>query len=163
MIQDTVEWLTRFAPDNLGLQQLYLELLDEFAATYQTAGDTERARKSAMTALSLGRGLADRDRDNPKWQHNISVTLNRLGSIALNSGELADALKADEQALGIMRRLVERDPTNARWQQELAISLSGIGEVKSQTGDVRSALAAYDEGLAIIRRLSQRDPTNFAL
>ena len=30
-VQDTVEWLTRFAPGNLGLQQLYLELLDEIA------------------------------------------------------------------------------------------------------------------------------------
>ncbi len=69
-VRDTVQWLTHFAPDNLALQQLYLELLDEFAITYQTAGDTERARKSAMTALSLGRGLADRNRDNP----NGSVT-----------------------------------------------------------------------------------------
>jgi eukaryotic-like serine/threonine-protein kinase len=162
-IQDTVEWLTRFAPDNLSLRQLYLELLDEFATTYQTAGDIGRARTAATTALSLGRGLADRDRDNPVWQRDVSVTLNRLGSIALSSGELAEALKADEEALGIMRRLNERDPTNPMWQQELAISLSGIGNVKSLTGDVRSALAAYDEGLAIIRRLSQRDPTNLAL
>ena len=162
-IQDTVEWLTRFAPDNLGLQQLYLELLDEFASTYQTAGDMERARKSAMTALSLGRGLADHNRDNPKWQRDIAVTLNRLGSIALSSSELAEALKADEEALGIMQRLSKQDPTNAMWQQELAISLSGIGDVKSQTGDARSALAAYEEGLAIIRRLSQHDPTNLTL
>jgi tetratricopeptide (TPR) repeat protein len=162
-IQDTVEWLAHFAPGNLGLQQLYLELLDEFAATYQTAGDIGRARTAAMTALSLGRGLADRNRDDPMWQRDVSVTLNRLGSIALSTSELAEALRADEEALGIMRRLNERDPTNAMWQQELAISLSGIGNVKSQTGDARSALSAYDEGLAIIRRLSQGDPTNLAL
>jgi tetratricopeptide (TPR) repeat protein len=162
-IQDTVEWLTRFAPDNLSLRQLYVELLDEFATTYNTAGDVGRARTAATTALSLSRGLAERDPDNPVWQRDVSVTLNRLGSIALGSSELAEALKADEEALGIMRRLNEQDPNNATWQQELAISLSGIGNVKSQTGDVRSALAAYDEGLAIIRRLSQRDPSNLAL
>jgi len=162
-IQDTVEWLTRFAPDNPSLRQLYVELLDEFATTYQTAGDIGRARTAATTALSLSRGLAERDPDNPVWQRDVSVTLNRLGSIALGSSELAEALKADEEALGIMRRLNERDPNNATWQRELAISLSGVGNVKSQTGDVRSALAAYDEGLAIIRRLSQRDPSNLAL
>jgi eukaryotic-like serine/threonine-protein kinase len=162
-VQDTVEWLAHFAPGNLGLQELYLELLDEFAATYQTAGDIERARTAAMTALSLGRELAARNPEDPKWQRDVSVTLNRLGSIALGSSELAEALKADEEALGIMQRLSERDPTNATWQQELAISLSGIGNVKSQTGDVRGALAAYDEGLAIIRRLSQRDPANLPL
>jgi eukaryotic-like serine/threonine-protein kinase len=162
-IQDTVEWLAHFAPDNPALQQLYVEMLDEFAATYQTAGDIESARKSAMTAFSLGRGLADRYRDDPEWQRDVAVTLNRLGSIDLGSGELTEALKADEEALGIMRRLSERDPTNARWQQELASSLSGIGDVKSQTGDARSALAAYEEGLAILRGLSQRDPANLAL
>jgi tetratricopeptide (TPR) repeat protein len=162
-IQDTVEWLTRFAPDNLSLRQLYVELLDEFATTYQTAGDIGRAHTAATTALSLSRGLAERDPDNPVWQRDVSVTLNRLGAIALGSSELAEALKADEEALGIVRRLNERDPNNATWQRELAISLSGIGNVKSQTGDVRSALAAYDEGLAIMRRLSQRDPSNLAL
>jgi eukaryotic-like serine/threonine-protein kinase len=162
-IQDTVEWLTRFAPDNLSLRQLYLELLDEFATTYQTAGDIGRARTAATTALSMGRGLADRDPDNPVWQRDVSVTLNRLGSIALGSSELTEALKADQEALGIMRRLSERDPTNATWQQELAISLSGIGNVKSQTGDVRGALDAYEEGLAIIQRLRQPDPSNLAL
>ena len=162
-IQDSVEWLTRFAPDNPSLRQLYIELLDEFAATYQTAGDLGRARTAAATALSLGRGLANRNRNNPEWQRDVSVTLNRLGSIALNNSELAEALKNDEEALGIMRRLNERDPANAAWQRELAISLSGIGDVKSQTGDTRSALAAYDEGLAIIRRLSQREPANLKL
>jgi eukaryotic-like serine/threonine-protein kinase len=162
-VQDTVEWLAHFAPDNLSLQHLYLELLDEFAATYQTAGDIGRARKSAMTALSLGRGLADHNPDDPQWQRDVSVTLNRLGSIALSSGELGDALKADEEAVGIMRRLTERDPANADWQRDLALILSGIGDVKSQTGDARSALAAYDEGLAIFQRLAQGEPTNLAL
>ena len=56
-IQDTVEWLTRFAPDNLALWHLYLETLDEFATTYETAGDIGRARKSAMTALAKGESL----------------------------------------------------------------------------------------------------------
>ncbi len=162
-VQDTVEWLAHFAPDNLSLQHLYLELLDEFAATYQTAGDIGRARKSAMTALSLGRELADHNRDDPQWQRDISVTLNRLGSIAFSSGELGDALKADEEALGIMQRLTERDPGNADWQRDLAFILSGIGNVKSQTGDARSALAAYDKGLAIFQRLAQGEPTNLAL
>jgi tetratricopeptide (TPR) repeat protein len=162
-IQDTVEWLTRFAPNNLSLSQLYIELLDEFAATYQTAGDLAHARTAAATALSLGRSLADRNRNNPEWQRDVSVTLNRLGSIALNSSESSDALKSYEEALGIMLHLNQQDPADLRWQRELAISLSGIGDVKSQMGDAQSALAAYDEGLTIIRRLSQRDPADLKL
>jgi len=162
-IEASVERLTRFAPDNLSLRQLYIELLDEFAATYQTAGDLGRARTAATTALSLGRELADRKGNNPEWQRDVSVTLNRLGSIALSNSQLAEALKNDEEALAIIRRLNEQDPANAIWQQELAISLSGIGDVKSQMGDARSALAVYEEGLAIIRGLSQRDPTDLEL
>jgi eukaryotic-like serine/threonine-protein kinase len=162
-IQDTVEWLTRFDPDNAALSHLHLELLDEFATTYETTGDLGRARKSARKALALGRGLADRNRDDPEWQRDVSVTLNKLGSIALSSGKAAEALKADEEALAIMRRLTEQDPNNVIWQRYLATSLKSIGDAKSQTGDARSALAAYDEGLVIIRRLAEGDPSDFGL
>ncbi len=162
-IQNTVEWLTRFAPDNLRLQHLYLELLDEFTTTYQTAGDIARARKSAMTALSLARELADRNRDDPEWQRDVSVTLDKLGSLALSSGEAAEALRAYEEAVSIMRRLVEGNPNNALWQLNLVDSLNGVGNIKYQTGDARGALTLYDEGLAIIRQLSQRDPKNLNL
>jgi tetratricopeptide (TPR) repeat protein len=162
-VEHTVEWLTRFAPDNLALQQLYLELLDQFATTYQTAGDIAQARKSATTALALSRRLAERYPDDPVWQRDIAVTLGRLGSIALSSGEVSEAVKYGEEALDIMRRLTKRDPSNTKWGQDLASSLSGIGDVRSQTGDTRNALAAYDEGLAIIRSLSQREPANLPL
>jgi tetratricopeptide (TPR) repeat protein len=162
-VEHTVEWLTRFAPDNLALKQLYLELLDQFATTYQTAGDIAQARKSATTALALSRELADRYPDDPDWQRDIAVTLGKLGSIALNSGELSAAVKEGEEALGIIRRLTERDPSNTKWLQDLASSLSSIGDVRSQSGDTRNALAAYDEGLAIIRSLSQSNPANLAL
>jgi tetratricopeptide (TPR) repeat protein len=161
-IQDTVEWLTRIAPDNVALWHLYLRLLDEFATTYQTGGDMERARNSVTTALSKGRELALRYRD-PEWQHDVSVTLDKLGSIALSAGEAPEALRNYQEALGIIRPLVEKDPSNKTWRRELAISLNGIGDVKSQTGDARGALAAYDEGLAIIRKLAEDYPSDLEL
>jgi tetratricopeptide (TPR) repeat protein len=162
-MQMTVEWLTGFAPDNVALWRLYLEMLDEFAATYETAGDIARARESAMKALTKGRELADRYRDDANWQRDISVTLNRLGSVALSSGEVTEALKNYEEALAIMRRLAEPTRNNVIWQQDLASSLHGIGNVKSRTGDARGALAAYDEGLVILRRLAQSHPDDLGL
>jgi tetratricopeptide (TPR) repeat protein len=162
-IQDTVEWLTRFAPDNLALWHLYLETLDEFATTYETAGDIVRARESAMTALAKGRELAEHNPDDPVWRRDVSVTLNRLGSVDLKGGDTAAALSRYEEALGIMRRLAERDPSNATWQRDLAISINGVGDVKAQRGEARGALAAYDEGLTIMRGLQAHDPTNLDL
>ena len=162
-VQDTVDWLTRFAPDNLKLQHLYLELLDEFATTYQTAGDVGLARKSAVKALAISRALADRDRDDPEWQRDISVTLSKLGSLDLGSGEAAEALKDYQQAVDIARRLVARDPSNRLWQWALADSLNGIGNVKSQMGDARGALVVYGEGLGMMRRLAQADPASLNL
>jgi tetratricopeptide (TPR) repeat protein len=157
-VQDTVESLTRFAPDNLALSRVYLESLLEIATTYQTAGDLQRARDSAMKALERARELAEHYRDDPEWQRELTVTLNRLGSIARSGGEAAEALKEYNEAVGIMRPIADRDPNNQTWRRELAISLDGIGDVKSQTGDGRSALAAYDEGLAIVRDLAQQHP-----
>ena len=162
-IQDTVEWLTHFAPDNLALWHLYLETLDEFATTYETAGDIVRARASAMTALAKGRELAEHNPDDPVWQRDVSVALNKLGSVDLKGGDTAAALRRYEKALGIMRRLAERDPSNATWQRDLAISINGVGDVKAQRGDARGALAAYDEGLTIMRGLQVHDPTNLDL
>src|SRR5262249_23176722 len=95
-IQDTVEWLTGFAPDNLALWHLYLETLDEFATTYETAGDIVRARASAMTALTKGRELAADNPDDPVWQRDVSVALNKLGSVDLKGGDTAAALSRYE-------------------------------------------------------------------
>ena len=162
-IQDTVEGLTRFAPDNVALSRVYLESLLEFATTYQMAGDMQRARNSAMTALARSRELALRYPDDPEWQWKLTVTLNRLGFIERSGGEETEALKAYKEAAGIMRPIADRDPNNVTWQRELALSLEGIGDVKSETGDARSALAAYDEGLAIIRRLARDHPDDAEL
>ncbi len=162
-VQDTVESLTRFAPDNDALSRVYLESLLEIATTYQTAGDMQRAHNSAETALTKGRELADRHRDDRQWKHQVSVALNRLGSIDLSRGAQPEALKAYEEAASIMRPIVDRDPNNVTWQRDLAISLDGIGDVKSKSGDARSALAVYDDGLAIIRRLAQADSSNLEL
>ncbi|MBV8589581.1 MAG: tetratricopeptide repeat protein [Acetobacteraceae bacterium] len=157
-IQGTVEDLTRFAPENVELSRVYLDSLREIAITLQTAGDTQGARHSALKALERAQELALRDPDDREWQHEISITLNRLGSIALSGGEAAEALKHDEEATAVMRRLTKADPNNRIWRHDLSISLDGIGEVKSQTGDARGALAAYDEGLTIIRTLAREYP-----
>ena len=146
---------TRFCPRQFALSHLYLELLVEIATTYQTAGDMQRARNSAMTALARGARSRPSLPQRPGVAARSFVTLNRLGSIAFSNGEATEALKDYEEALGIMRPLTEETPKTRIWQRELAITLDGIGDVKSQTGDARSALAAYDEGLAIIRRLAQ--------
>lgn len=162
-IQDTVEWLSRFAPKDRGLSRLHLEMLDEFTITYETAGDIKRARKSAKKALAFARALANRNPEDPEWRRDISVVLNKLGSLNLRSGEAAEAFKAYQEALAIMRPLAERDQSNGLWQRDLAISLNGIGDVQAQRGDSSGALAAYHEGLALIRRLAQSDPANLEL
>jgi tetratricopeptide (TPR) repeat protein len=162
-VQDTVESLTRFAPDNGALSRVYLESLLEIAITYQTAGDMQRAHNSAERALTDGRELADRYRNDRQWKHQVSVALNRLGSIDLSRGAQPEALKAYEEAASIMRPIVAQDPNNVTWQRELAISLDGIGDVKSKIGDPRNALAAYDDGLAIIQSLAKADPSNLEL
>jgi len=162
-VEDFIESVAGFAPNNSALWRLYLKLLDEFATTYQTAGDMQSARNSAMTALARGRELALRYHNDREWQHDISLTLDKLGSIALSKGEATEALKDYQEALAILRPLTEGDPKNRIWRRELAITVDGIGNVKSQTGDARGARAAYEDGLAIIRNLARDDPDNLEL
>ena len=162
-VQDPIEELTRLAPDDIGLSHVYLKSLREGAETFQTVGDMQRARDTAMKGLARSRELAGRYRNNRERQHQVAIMLNKLGSVAHSSGEDTEALKDYEEAAEIMRPLTRVDPSNGVWRQELAISLDGIGTVRSQRGDARSALAAYDEGLAIIRSLAQNDPGDTGL
>ena len=154
-IRQTVQGLVQEAPNDTAIARLDLEMLDEFATTYFTVDDLDRAQASASDALALARTLSARDA-SPEWQRAIAVSLAKLGAVKLRRGDTPAAMQANEQAVEGLRRLLQQAPDRALWQQDLAAALGGIGDAKVRMGDAVGALDAYREALGLTRRLGEQ-------
>jgi hypothetical protein len=49
------------------------------------------------------------------------VSLNKVGDVKRDEGDLTGALKAYEDSLAIADRLAKSDPGNAGWQRDLSV------------------------------------------
>jgi tetratricopeptide (TPR) repeat protein len=159
-VKGPVERLSQNAPDDSQLLNSRAAMLDEFVDTYLAAGDLESARKSAEEALEVRRGLVKREAENEHWQHNLPISLDKIGDIRAQMNDAPGALAAYEEGLVIRRRLAEKDPGNEQWRRDVSASLDRIGDVKLRLGDADAAVAAYEEGLGIRRQLAQAVPGN---
>ena len=74
--------------------------------------------------------MADSDKDNAEWQHDISVALDKIGYVKFQTDDKDGALKAYEESLDITRRLAASDPGNAIWRRDMAVGLNKVGDVK---------------------------------
>ena len=93
-------------------------------------------------------------------QRDVSVSLDNLGDMALEAGDLAGARARYEEDLAIARRLAQANPISAQAQRDLGISLNKLGNVAVQAGDLAGARARYEEDLGIARKLAQANPTS---
>ena len=71
----------------------------------------------------LLRGLLATDAEKTLfgWQHDISVALERIGDLRLQTGDAAAALEAYSDGLAIRRRLAEADPHPGGARRDISI------------------------------------------
>ena len=93
-------------------------------------GDLAAALTSYQTALAIRDRLAEADPGNAEWQHDLSLSHERIGDVRRAQGDLAAALTSYQTAHAIRDRLAKADPGNAGWQRDLAVSHIKIGEVQ---------------------------------
>jgi tetratricopeptide (TPR) repeat protein len=99
-------------------------------------------------------------RGNAGWQHDLSVSHERIGDLLRDQGNLPAALQSYEAALPIFERLVKADPIDTGWQSRLSASLSRIGAVHYAQRNFAGALESYRAPLAIHQRPASTDATN---
>jgi tetratricopeptide (TPR) repeat protein len=80
----------------------------------------------------------------------VSVSLDKLGDVQLQAGDLPGALAAYQESLDIARKLAAQDPGNPEWQADLVIGLFKF----SKAADPAQARAALTEALSIAERLA---------
>ena len=102
------------------------------------------------------------DPANAAWQRDLSLSLEKLGDLAVAQGDLPGALQRFTDGLAIRERLAASDPANAAWQRDLSMSLNKLGDLAVVQGDLPSALQRFTDGLAIREGLAASDPANAA-
>ena len=58
---------------------------------------------------------------NAGWQHDLSVSYDKVGDVQVAQGDLAGALKSFRDSLAIRERLAQSDPGHAGWQRDLSV------------------------------------------
>ena len=112
-------------------------------------------RKDIISALAAS------DPANAEWQRDLSVSLEKLGDLAVKQGDLAGALRYFTEDKTITERLAASDPANAVWQRDLSVSCWLIAAKVFQPQERwAEALALMEQGLRISERLAASDPTN---
>ena len=76
-------------------------------------------------------------RRTPVWQHDLSVSHDRIGDLLDKKGDREAALESFRKSLAIAKALTLRDPDNVQWQWDLSASHDRIGDVADRPGQAR--------------------------
>jgi hypothetical protein len=87
-----------------------------FSETYLKLGFTQLAADHARKATDLARALSAEDSGNIEWQHDVFVSMAKIGDVLWAQGDLPGALTAYRESLDIARALAAKDPDNTKRQ-----------------------------------------------
>ena len=105
------------------------------------------AEEYYQESLAIRRDLGDR------W--GIAASLNNLGQLARQQGDLRKARSLLQESLAIRRELADR--------RNLAVTLNVLGKIASESGEFSQALALLRESLEICGTLGDRRSLAYSL
>lgn len=129
---------------------------------HESHGELPLAHACFTESLRFYRNLVSSDLANKAWQRDLSVTLNRLGDLALKQSNVDGALRYFTEGKTIRERLFANDPDNPAWHRALAASFSKLGGLAKVQGDLAGAEGCFTESKTIRERLVASDPSNAA-
>ena len=83
------------------------------------------------------------------------MSLDKVGDVARELGQLEQARSAYQESLDIGRQLLQRTGDAPQSLRDLSVSLSNVGNVAWELGQMEQARSAYQEALAIVQRLQR--------
>ena len=111
-------------------------------------------------ALAVRKALAAADPSNINWQHDLALSYEKLGEIAVSAGKLNDAHTWFDKALAIRETLVAADPSNTDWQRDLSLSYERLGGIAVSVGKLDDARTWSEKAVAVRMALAAADPSN---
>ena len=85
------------------------------------------------------RRLVDAYGETPQALRDLSISLDRLGDVRRETGEVAAATAAHEESLVLCRRLLDAYGETPQALRDLSVSLDRLGDVRRATGEVAAA------------------------
>ena len=173
-IADIAEQAAQIVPGTLSLVACLAELRPLIPPTEQAwiivagneadallrAGNMPLAAQQLQTICRQVETQVAAEPSDISWQRLLSVSRNRLGDVAVATGDLAGARSAYQASLDIRTRLAAADPASTEWQRDLAVSHERLGNVAVAAGDLAAARTAYQASQDIVARLAAADPAN---
>jgi tetratricopeptide (TPR) repeat protein len=127
----------------------------DFARIRTTLAD---ARRDYAEGHRMAQRLMAGDPGNTDWQHDLSVSYDKFGNMAVAQGKLAEAAQAYGDSLAIRQQLTAGDPNNTQWQHNLSVSYEQLGRVAMVQGKLAETAQAYGDSLTIRKTLPASDP-----
>jgi tetratricopeptide (TPR) repeat protein len=113
----------------------------------------DRAQTFAAQALQLSRQLLELTGEAPQSVRDLSVSLDKVGNVALDLGQLEEARSAYCESLQLRRQLLELTGEAPQSLRDLSVSLDNVGDVARDLGQLEEARSAYQESLRLSRQL----------
>jgi hypothetical protein len=102
-------------------------------------GEVGAALEHYTRSLHLAEQLAGADPDNPAYQRDVAVSLERVGDLLAGRGEVGAALEHHTRSLHLRERLASADPDNPAYQRDVWV---GAYKVAGALESVRDPSAA---------------------
>jgi len=112
------------------------------------------AKRLYEQALAISQEHLNANPRDKEAQRDLSISLDRLGDVAVKLGQLAEAKTSYERALKIRETLAAADQNQANPQRDRSISLIKLGDVAEQMGQLAEAKAYFERSLQIHHSLT---------
>jgi len=120
------------------------------------AGRTAEAQRLFGETLRIRKSLTESDPANAVWHRDLSVSLGRLGDLAMAQGKLWEAQRLFDECRGILQRLAESDSANTGWQRDLSVLHHKRALLARQSGDEAGSIAELRECFLVLHRMRQQ-------
>ncbi len=137
-------------PDDASASQSLAHALTRQAdMRYAVSGSWDGAMSGLERAVALLDRASASDRARVDYARDLSVGLERLGDVMLQTGNLTRASAAFERMVRLRRDRLALAPDQVDAQRDLAVGLERIGDLERARARPDRALAALDEARAL--------------
>jgi tetratricopeptide (TPR) repeat protein len=150
--------INQLASKSEQLKRLQGIMLDEFAQTYGSQGDTAKQEEMARKARAIFDRLATTGGNDSASQHFLSMADIRIGDALQSRGKIDEALASYRKSLVVATSMAKTYPDDTLWQRRSAVSLERVGDVLLAQGKSAEALAYYQQSVTMRERLALAEP-----
>ena len=104
--------------------------------------------------------LAESDPGNAEWQRDLSVSLEKLGDLAVAQGNLPEAQRLFADSLRIANAWPSPTPATPRGNATCPCRSNKLGDLAVAQGNLPEAQRLFADSCSIAQRLAESDPGN---